>query len=161
MEYQIDEASDAEKIKECEYARAARINFTPFTSCIGVIAKHAGEEKITAIHLVLVKSKDVPDPNAPNKLINEEAKFDKQAVGYTISCLPKEWKTAAIVGQTRIWEEGGGSDEIKKAYQRLKQILNKPIIIPTKNEDGAVTYRAEIAGGTMKLYEDGVEIASL
>ncbi len=63
MPYNFIKARNALAIDTQEYATAAEIRFTTFTSCIGVIARKG--TMLTAVHLVQAgTSKYYPDPTA-------------------------------------------------------------------------------------------------
>ena len=59
MPYQeLSPAKNKDAIAECEYATASRnLQFTRFTSCIGVVAKTQEGGNIIGIHLVMVDVK--------------------------------------------------------------------------------------------------------
>jgi len=60
MSYELKLASNVREIKECEYGVAETIQFTKFTSCIGVIAKVKDRSEVIGIHLVLIDPSDNP-----------------------------------------------------------------------------------------------------
>jgi hypothetical protein len=101
MAYTFSAAADATKIKEQEYASAAAIKFTKFTSCIGVIAKKGGT--LTAVHLVMKASDDTL--------------FDAGAATAAIALIPAKPDAVTIFGCISLWENP--SNNVQAAFQKL------------------------------------------
>ena len=105
MAYPLTGTTTATAIKEREYATAAVIKFTKFTSCIGVIAKKGDE--MTAVHLAM-RATDGSD-------------FDTAAATAVLDLLPKDPDAAAIFGCISMWENP--DNRVLAGFQKLTGTL--------------------------------------
>jgi hypothetical protein len=122
--YKLSKASNPLTIAEREYASAATIKFTTFTSCIGVIAKEG--DTLTAVHLVATTGKDhVCNANDIAKVLGR---------------LPKKPDAVTIVGCIDVWENQANGKVLVGAFQKLTGSLQNF----TKDYRGAGTYGARI-----------------
>jgi len=87
--YTLSDASDPKAIKEKEVGTGRTIQFTTFTSCIGVIGKKS-DGTLVGIHLVRIGSDD-----------KAFQKSDAQTVKDRLSGL----SDITIIGQTEFWEQ--------------------------------------------------------
>lgn len=130
MPYPLNATQQPLAIAECEYASnpavpplngqvQATVKFTPFTSCIGIIAASNNGTDAIGIHLVMV---------APNDVAFSAA--DVPAVVALLAGFPQN---TCIVGQVGMWE-----DNLPGPYAALAQALGNP---PTLDQ-GDGTYGA-------------------
>jgi hypothetical protein len=132
MAYTLSEASNRLSIKEQEYASAAEIKFTMFTSCIGVIAKKGGT--LTAVHLVM-KSRD-------------DSLFDSTAAANVLALLPKSPDAVTIFGCCSLWENP--QNNVLAGFQKLTGSLSSV----TKYQQytfGEGEYGAQIDGSDIEI----------
>ncbi|KUI98904.1 hypothetical protein [Vibrio sp. MEBiC08052] len=133
MSYTLTETSDVMKIKEQEYSSAGKVQFTAFTSCIGILAKKKDKSEVIGIHLVMM-SKD-------------EEWFDKTAAQTVKNCLTTENYDSSdvlLIGCLSLWES---DDRTKAGYAELKKLIQ-----PTHEyqlADGI--YGGEIESGKVEL----------
>jgi hypothetical protein len=129
--YKISKASDPLKIAEREYASAAEIGFTTFTSCIGVIAKEG--DTLTAAHLVVSTGKGhVCNANDIAKVLGR---------------LPKKPDAVTIVGCIDVWENQANGKVLVEAFQKLTGSLQNL----TKDYRGDGTYGGKIENNKIKV----------
>jgi hypothetical protein len=125
--YKLTETKNPLAIKEREYASAAVIQFTDFTSCIGVIAKEGST--LTAVHLVAASGE---------KRVHVFNTID--AVNVT-GRLPKDPDAVTIVGYIDIWRNDEDNGKLAAAFQKLTSSFKK---LEIQQREG--TLRAEING---------------
>jgi hypothetical protein len=87
MPYELMSTVHALNIAEQQYATAAEIEFTHFTSCIGVITKQG--KSLTAIHLVITA--------------RDGTVFDDIAIAKVLSILPGAYEKVTIAGHNSWW----------------------------------------------------------
>ena len=133
MAYDLTRAGKAMVINECEYACAEEVKFTPFTSCIGILAKKKGEKKVIGIHLVLIDKDDHP--------------FDRAAAGKVMDVLRAEGyddKDVWLIGSLDTWASDPRS---KDGYAELVAQLK-----PTEEHTwGDGTYGGVIDGDKVEV----------
>ncbi len=116
-------------IAEQEYATAGTIQFTAFTSCIGIISRSGTQ--ITGIHLVIKSADDT--------LFND-------AVIPVITGILGNYDQVWVIGRTGLWENP--QNGVNVAYDHLIAALTNPAIYPLA--DG--TYGARLdAQGNLEL----------
>ena len=123
MSYVLNQANPM-RIAEQEYASATTIRFTPFTSCIGLVARKG--TMLTAVHLVIMS--------------NTDTLFDDGAAKQVASILGA-YDEVVVLGLIDIWEDN------VPAYRTLIKSLKSPTFVP-KN-DG--TYGAIVANGKISI----------
>ncbi|HET7230835.1 MAG TPA: hypothetical protein VFJ16_12575 [Longimicrobium sp.] len=131
MPYVLNQAANVMAIAECEWGTAGTIQFTQFTSCIGVLAKVAGANNVTGIHLVLI------DGNG-----NSFSAADVPTVTGVLAAQGYDNTTCTIIGQISAWQASAPG-----AYDALVAALNNPQTYPLA--DG--TYGATITNGAIEL----------
>lgn len=124
--YKLTKASNPLAIAEREYASAPKIQFTTFTSCIGVIAKDGNT--LTAVHLVMITAK--------------EHTFNTSDAAKVLARLPKKADAVTIVGSIDMWESGNG-DVLTAGFQKLASRLENV----KKDYRGDGKYSASIVNG--------------
>ena len=134
MPYEIIQATNPLQIKEREYASAAEIKFTRFTSCIGVISKKG--PTLTAVHLVII-SGDIFGSDAND-------------VPTVLGQLPEPRDTVTIVGCMDVWQNPVNGAVLVAAFQKLTGSFKKL----TKLNWGDGTYRAKIEGDAIKVFRE-------
>ena len=129
MPYIIRETTNPLQIKEQEFASAKEIKFTPFTSCIGVIAKKGA--KLTAVHLVMVA--------------DDGSYFNRNAATTVLDNLPEEPDVVTIIGCIDLWVSpaNGMSAAFEQLTGKLKTLKKEQL------EDG--TYGAKIKGDDIEI----------
>jgi hypothetical protein len=130
--YKLSQAANPDAIAEREYASAAEIGFTQFTSCIGVIAKEG--PTLTAVHLVAATGKDHI--------------FNTNDVSKVLGRLPKKPDAVSIVGSIDIWEDQANGKVLTAAFQKLTDSLQNL----AKDYRGDGKYGARIAGDTIVVF---------
>jgi hypothetical protein len=142
MAYSLTETKNALSIAEQQYATATKIKFTPFTSCIGVIAKKG--DKLTGVHLVAIGDGGVFMPTDVNRVHN---------------LLPTPADRITVFGFIDDWRSGLNGEEIKIATLKLTGELKLNVAhgevehyYEVKEDDG--TYSAEIVGDGIKLTKE-------
>jgi hypothetical protein len=131
--YKMSKASDPMNIAERQYASAATIQFTTFTSCIGVIAKEGGT--LTAAHLVVSTGKDhVCNANDIAKVLGR---------------LPKKPDAVTIVGCIDVWENQANGQVLVGAFQKLTGSFQERLKKDYRR-DG--TYGAEIVDNEISVF---------
>ncbi|MDR0584113.1 MAG: hypothetical protein LBG57_07195 [Treponema sp.] len=143
LDYLENEKTDAGKqVEECGWAIAETVNFSKFTSCIGLAVK-TGEAALLGIHLVLVHksgtafSKD----NA-----NEIADFIRGKTGE---------RDIYIFGFIDIWEKNGPKPSGGPSFYDILTAKLRDFQIHKQSsdfEDG--TYSAKINGGKITVFKD-------
>lgn len=108
MPYALILAGNPMAIAECEYGAAGAIKFTPFTSCIGVLAKVQGQNQVIGVHLVMVDAAD-----------NTFTAADVPLVTQALTALNYDPTTVLIIGQIAYWENSAAA-----AYNALVVALN-------------------------------------
>jgi hypothetical protein len=129
MSYNFTQAANVMSIAEQEYGDAAEIRFSTFTSCIGLIARNAGN--VTGVHLVMFSNTDSP--------------FDNAAANAAIALLGA-YTHVVVIGQTEMW-----NDNLPGPYQHLLAGLNKPTVIDVN--DGV--YGGRVENGVFQTYQNG------
>ena len=89
------------KIKEQQFATAAEIMFTKFTSCIGVIAKKG--DMLTGIHLVMIA--------------DDFSEFDSTAAIAALKLLPERPDYFYVIGHVNMWKSS--KTDVGKGFQKL------------------------------------------
>lgn len=107
MPYSLSPARNAMAIAECEFSAAQTIQFTPFSSCIGVLARVQNQLHVVGIHLVLVDAQG-----------NHFSANDVQTVVQTLTAANYDLNNVLIIGQIAYWEKSAPA-----AYQALVQAL--------------------------------------
>lgn len=130
MAYTLNPAQDVMAIAEQQFGSGEEIRFTPFTSCIGVIAREGNQ--VTGIHLVMLSQDDTP--------------FNDDAARLTLRTL-SNYTQVIVIGQIEMWE-----DNFQQPYQTLINGLNSPMTI--SRNDGK--YGGRVNGqGKFQIYENG------
>lgn len=132
MPYTLSRAGNPLSIKEQEYASAAEIKFTAFTSCIGVIAKKGGT--LTAVHLVM-KARD-------------DSIFDTAAATEVLKLLPNAPDAVTIFGCISLWENP--QNNVLAALQKLTGTLES-LQKYQQHTFAAGTYGAAIDGNDIDI----------
>ncbi len=129
MPYVINNAPDPMAIAERQIGAAAVIQFTPFTSCIGVITLSG--DTLTAVHLALTAADGGP--------------FDPAAAAVVLAALPDKYTSSVVIGSIAYWKNpvNGAS----AGYAALVDGLVNPALYPLA--DGA--YGARIEDGAIQL----------
>lgn len=105
MPYHIVQAPDVLAIPEEQFGVAQTIQFTKFTSCIGVLAKVKGANQVIGIHLVMV---------------GLDGSFNDGGVNAVMAVLNAnnyDPTTAIILGQIAYWQTP--SNGVSASYQQL------------------------------------------
>lgn len=131
MPYTLTQAADNMAIAECQWGCAGTLQFTKFTSCIGVLAKVAGADRVIGIHLVMV------DANG-----NTFSAGDVDLVTTVLTDQGYDNTTCTIIGQITYWTQSNNA-----AYTALFNALNNPATYQLA--DGV--YGATISGGAIEL----------
>lgn len=132
MPYKLREASNGLSIKEQEYASAAEIKFTMFTSCIGVIAKK--DSSLTAVHLVMKA--------------DDDSIFDANAAVNVLALLPKSPDAVTIFGCCSLWENP--QNNVVAGFQKLVGSL-KSVTKYQQHTFGQGSYGAQIDGSDIEI----------
>ena len=132
MAYTLSEATNRLSIKEQEYASAAEIKFTMFTSCIGVIAKKG--DALTGVHLVM-KAKD-------------DSIFDSTTAVNVLALLPKSPDAVTIFGCCSLWENP--QNNVMSGFQKLTGSL-KDVTKYQQYTFGEGEYGAQIDGSEIEI----------
>lgn len=112
-EYVLSETNNPLDIAEREYASAPKkIQFTAFTSCIGVVARKG--DKLTGVHLSQVDNND--------KYFGE----DRNVVTSILNKLPNPADRVTIFGFVKSWRNSENT-HIKQAYGRLTGLLKERV----------------------------------
>ncbi|MEW6734679.1 MAG: hypothetical protein AB1489_25365 [Acidobacteriota bacterium] len=132
MPYTLNQAANVMQIAECEWGVAQTIQFTRFTSCIGVLAKVTGVNSVIGIHLVLIDGQG-----------NQFTAGDVATVTQVLNAQNYDANTVLIIGQIAVWQESANA-----AYNALVTALNPQETYPLANG----TYGATVtAGGQIEL----------
>lgn len=131
MPYVLAQAANNMAIAECEWGNAGTIQFTRFTSCVGVLAKVAGADNVIGIHLVMV------DANG-----NTFGAADVPLVTQVLTAQGYDNTTCMIIGQIAYWTQSNNA-----AYTALVNALNNPDTFQL--DDGV--YGATITEGAIEL----------
>jgi hypothetical protein len=106
MSYTLNQAPDVMNIAECQYGVSEVIQFTKFTSCIGVFAKVKNETKVIGIHLVMVNdaSDEFTEKSVKEvvRVLNEQ---DYDAAKVIIIGRIDYWKTSVEVAYSALVKE--------------------------------------------------------
>ena len=135
MPYTYTPAQDPMAVAEQGFSTDPEIRFTPFTSCIGLLASHAdiNVDDVTAIHLVMV--------GADGTIFNNLAADNAVA-------LLGAYRQVVVIGSTTSWARQPG---LNGAFQHLIGLLDHPIIMD--RDDG--TYGGRIHAGQFQIYDNG------
>lgn len=133
MTYQFSQAANAMAIAEQEYATAATIQFTGFTSCIGVIAKKG--PLLTGVHLVMSSpSRTVFNQIAATRLMYE--------------VLGNQYDKVCIIGCVDLWRNP--QNGVVAAFQKLESMIRSLELVQTFNF-AAGTYGATVDGNDIEI----------
>jgi hypothetical protein len=127
MPYILNNAPDPMAIAEREIGVAAEIQFTAFTSCIGVVVLLNGN--LTAVHLALTAA--------------DGGAFDAAAANVVLAALPAGYTSSIVIGSIPYWENPANGAAV--GYAALTAGLINSTLYPLA--DG--TYGAEIDGGVI------------
>lgn len=127
MPYTFSVARSADSIDERKYANGARLKFTTFNSCIGIVGVSSGE--LTGVHLSLVDDAGSAFDNAA---------ADAAALVMT-GCTG-----IVIFGQVDFW----GDCDITPAFDYLRGLLNHPRELDFAGEG---RFQATMAGGNPRI----------
>lgn len=117
MPYTLNQAANVMAIAEREWGVAQTIQFTPFTSCIGVLAKVKGQIQVIGVHLGLYDGQSNP--------------FTAEVVTLIKSVLTNrnyDPATVIIIGQIAVWEKSAAVP-----YQTLLTTLSPVNTYPLAN----------------------------
>jgi hypothetical protein len=129
----LNQAANVMVIEEREWGTGQPIQFTKFTSCIGVLAKVAGQNQVIGIHLSILDE----NGNVFTAAVVPQITGVLAGQGYDNT-------TCQIFGMIDIWE-----NELPAAYGALVAALNNPV--QAQREDG--TYQVAIVNGAIKIDE--------
>lgn len=132
MPYTFTAGGDAMKIKEQQYASAAEIGFTKFTSCIGVVALKGGS--LTAAHLVMKA--------------DDGTLIDATAMAKLITLLPASPDAVTIFGCISLWENP--ANNVQAAFQKLTAAYDK-LAKYQQYAFGEGTYGAKVDGDDIEI----------
>jgi hypothetical protein len=130
--YELIKGTDPLPLKEREYASAAEIKFTQFTSCIGVISRKG--PTLSAVHLVII-SGDIFGSDAID-------------VPTVLGQLPEPRDAVTIVGCIDVWQNPVNGKVLVAAFEKLTGSFKKL----TKLCWGDGIYRAKIEGDAIKVF---------
>ena len=133
MAYQFSLSANPLAIAEQEYATAATVQFTAFTSCIGVIAKKG--PMLTGVHLVMT----APD----GTLFNQNA-----ATRLMYEVLGNQYDRVCIIGCVDLWRNP--QNNVLAAFQKLESMIRSLQVVQTYNF-AAGTYGATIDGNDIEI----------
>ena len=112
--YTLSQTKDVLNIAEQQYASAKeKIQFTAFTSCIGVVAKNGG--RLTGVHLVMI-GKPPDDP-----LFGADATDVPRVIELV---MPAD--AVVVFGGIPFWRDSE-SDVVKAAFQKLTAALSEKV----------------------------------
>lgn len=136
MAYDITLANDANNVAEREYAKAAEVCFTQFTSCIGILARDG--QVVTGIHLSVFSQDDTL--------------FNVPAAGKAVALIGN-YQEVKVIGLADVWEDSFAAFKaqtgvILTAYHYLLHLLKNPEII--QRDDGI--YGARIRNGHIETF---------
>ena len=94
MPYTLNQAANSMAIAEREWGVGQTIQFTHFTSCIGVLAKVKGQNEVIGVHLVLIDNQSNPFTAEVVTLINS-----------VLTSRNYDPATVIIIGQIAYWEK--------------------------------------------------------
>jgi len=114
-------------IAEREIGNADEIQFTAFTSCIGVVVLLGGN--LTAVHLALTAA--------------DGGAFNAAAAAVVLAALPAGYTSSIVIGSIALWENPDNGANV--GYAALIAGLVNSTLYPLA--DG--TYGAEIDGGVI------------
>lgn len=138
MPYAFTAAANPMVINEQEYGIAQSIQFTTFTSCIGVVAKIMGQDQLIGFHLVIVGTGDTRfDDTAANRIVTiaNANNYDPNSPVY-------------IIGGISNWTSD--SNHVSGAYNTLIQAI-KPNGAVTNFQYGDGIFGTTINQGAMEL----------
>lgn len=110
MMYHLTQTGAPLTIEEAEYAIGETVQFTKFTSCIGILSKIKGQQNLMGIHLVIVDQ-------GGNKFNIVTAAQVRELLEIE-NC---DQSTTAIIGQISAWKAS-----IRPAFERLVDLLDVP-----------------------------------
>ncbi|HEU0014779.1 MAG TPA: hypothetical protein VFQ45_13920 [Longimicrobium sp.] len=131
MPYTLSQAANPMAIAECEWGTAGTIQFTAFTSCLGVVAKVTGQNNVIGIHLVMVDGHG-----------NTFGTGDVARVTGVLANQHYDNTTCHVIGATGFWQHSASA-----AYNALIAALNHPTVYTF----GDGTYGATITGGAVEI----------
>jgi precorrin-3B methylase len=131
--YHLTQTAAPLTIQEAEYAIAPTVQFTQFTSCIGILSKIRGQDNLIGIHLVIHDQQD-------NKFNIVTAAQVRELLEIH-NC---DQSTTKIIGQIRVWR-----DSNEKAFERLVDLLDVPEERQYPLDDGS--YGGTIEDGEIEL----------
>lgn len=133
MPYTFSPAPDPMAVAEQAYSKDPTIQFTPFTSCIGLLAnyKDINRNDVTAVHLVIVS--------------DDATTFNEEAAKNAVALL-EDYDQVVVIGATDIWH-----DNVPLPYQYLLSLLNQPIVV----QRGDGIYAGRIDEGRFQVYDNG------
>lgn len=144
MPYSAITQGDKNNLKECKFAESdvnGSIKFSPFTSCIGVVAKIGGN-KIYGVHLPISSGEATDtqfDSNAAEAVIEL---FEGK--NYTPAS-----NTAVMVGFTSLWSDkraDAAGPTVNNGYIKLQRYFMGPLAdiqvgdVDAKDTKGSVSY---------------------
>ncbi|MHB8283598.1 MAG: hypothetical protein ACYDD1_02885 [Caulobacteraceae bacterium] len=109
MAYTLTAAASANAVAEREYAVAPSIQFTPISSCVGVVGKVAGMNQVFAVHLSMMGSQDEWFSGG-----------DAANVATLLQTLGADPSTVILLGQTAMWNT---TAQTQAGYRLLVQAL--------------------------------------
>jgi hypothetical protein len=131
--YNIIETAAPLTIAEREYAIGPTVQFTQFTSCIGILSKIKGQDNLIGIHLSIFDQHD-------NKFEVQTAEKVQQLLQIN-NC---DESTTIIIGQISAWERSNNVP-----FKSLIYLLNVPEERQYSLDDG--NYGGTIDEGTIGL----------
>jgi hypothetical protein len=133
MPYNFEPAANVLDIRERQHATAAQIQFSAFTSCIGVIAKNG--PMLTAVHLVMV----APDGTRFNRVT---------ATRVIHEILPDQYECVKIIGCIAWWTNP--ANEVLSAFDTLRGQIRSLELVQLY-PFAAGTYGADAIGAEIEL----------
>jgi hypothetical protein len=107
MAYTLRPAPDPHYVAEREYASGSTLDFAPISSCIGIVARVSGENKVIGVHLGLLS----PTGDTFTRTNALQVALILQSQGADLT-------TARVFGETDFW---GGP-----AYNKLLNSIGNP-----------------------------------
>jgi hypothetical protein len=129
MPYTFTPGGNPAAIAEQDYAAAASVTFTRFTSCIGLLARNG--TKVTGVHLVMFSNTDTP--------------FDNAAANAAVHLLGN-YSSIVVIGQVGMWQ-----DNLTAPFQHLVAQLHNPQLINVN--DGI--YGGRVNNGVFQINQNG------
>lgn len=130
MAYTLTQASNPMSIGEQQYGSGGSIQFTKFTSCIGVIAKVKNKKEVIGIHLVMIDEDG-----------NKFSTGDVSTVTGVLNGASYDPNQVVLIGAISYWTESN-----KAAYDALVKAIKPTNTYPladgvygaTIDEDGLI-----------------------